>query len=441
MVSSQNKLESLGPESPSSRPHLARFLKTQTWIHPVIILGPLFLLLFFNGNPLDFRFQMPTLFGVAVLLLMVGPALQSAIAALIGLSLPLRARDSLHSAPDLRRLRRLYICVVSKGVNQDALRRTYHSLLPLLDERMQLDIVTDLPVDLPHIQVPDSFQPRHAKFKARALEYYRQLMDFSEADWVLHLDEETVVDRDGLEACIRFCIRSPHLMGQGIVFYNNHAFWSHRLIAVADAIRTGDDLGRFFAQFAWINKPIFGVHGSFLLVNGAIENEVTWDLPGYLVEDYAFSVKYMQLGYTCGHIDGYAREQSPLTLLDFLKQRRRWIVGIRSLSYESLWPAYWATLWQMAPFARVLAIAGTLTGFGPWWFVLSAKFSFCTYLYLYLLGMLVQDVDRKTPAPLMAWHLLQVVVFFPFAMMLETLGVAWAIVTPGKSLAFQVVRK
>jgi cellulose synthase/poly-beta-1,6-N-acetylglucosamine synthase-like glycosyltransferase len=89
----------------------------------------------------------------------------------------------------------------------------------------------------------------------------------------------------------------------------------------------------------------------------------------------------MQLGYTCGHIDGYAREQSPLTLLDFLKQRRRWIVGIRSLSYESLWPAYWATLWQMAPFARVLAIAGTLTGFGPWWFVLSAKFSFCTSIF------------------------------------------------------------
>ena len=63
-------------------------------------------------------------------------------------------------------------------------------------------------------------------------------------------------------------------------------------------------MGRFFAQFAWIHRPIFGVHGSFLLLNGAVENEITWDLDGYLVEDYAFSLRYMQRGYTCGLIDG-----------------------------------------------------------------------------------------------------------------------------------------
>jgi cellulose synthase/poly-beta-1,6-N-acetylglucosamine synthase-like glycosyltransferase len=230
-------------------------------------------------------------------------------------------------------------------------------------------------------------------------------------------------------------------MGQGIIFYNNHGYWSNRLIAVADSVRTGDDLGRFFAQFAWIHRPIFGVHGSFLLIRGDIENEITWDLDGYLLEDYAFSIQYMKGGYTCGHIDGYAREQSPMTLVDFLKQRRRWVVGIRSLSYHSLWPAYWATLWQMAPFARALAIAASVTHFGPWWFVLFSHFSYVTSLYLYVLGMVVQDVDRKTQSWLIAWHALQVAILYPVAIMLETTAVVWSFVTREKSLTFQVVKK
>jgi hypothetical protein len=95
----------------------------------------------------------------------------------------------------------------------------------------------------------------------------------------------------------------------------------------------------------------------------------------------------------------------------------------------------------MAPLARVLATTATLTHFGPWWFVLSAQFAYATVLYLYMLGMLVQDVDRKTKPLLMVWHLLQVVILLPVALTLETAGVAWALVTRGKSLTFQVVRK
>jgi hypothetical protein len=425
----------------AARPHLARWLKTYTWIHPLFVLGTVAALFAAGHRNVDWRLGAPSPLGVVVILLMVFPALQSAISAIVGFSLPLRSGHDLRSAPDLRRLRRLHLCVVSKGVNTEALRRTYEHLRPLMDERMRLDVVTDLPVDLPHIRVPDEFSTGRARFKARALEYYRLVMNLSRDDWVLHLDEETVLDRDDLEACIRFCKRSPHLMGQGIIFYNNHGFWRHRLIAVADAVRTGDDMGRFFAQLAWIHRPIFGVHGSFLLVNGTIENEITWNLDGYLVEDYAFSLHYMQRGYTCGHIDGFAREQSPLTLVDFLKQRRRWVVGIRGLSYHSLWPAYWVTLWQMAPFARALSIAAATVRFGPWWFLLSSDFAFVTYLYLYLVGMLVQDVDRGSSAGTTAWHLVQVTLLFPLAMLLETAGVVWAIFTRRRTLEFQVVKK
>jgi hypothetical protein len=431
----------LAPSASAGNPNLARWLKTHAWIHPVIVLGTVAALFAVSHRDVTWHFGTPSLFGAAVVVFLVAPALQSAFFALVGLSLPLPAGHDLRSAPDLRRLRRLHVCVVSKGVNQAALRRTYERLLPLMDDRMRLDVVTDLPVDLPHIRVPADFTTTRARFKARALEYYRVTMNLTEDDWVLHLDEETVLDRDGLEACLRFCKRSQHLMGQGIILYNNYAFWRHRVVAVTDAIRTGDDMGRFFAQFAWIHRPIFGVHGSFLLVNGAIENEITCDLDGYLVEDYAFSLQYMQRGYTCGHVDGFAREQSPLTIVDLLKQRRRWIVGIRGLSYHSFWPAYWVTLWQLAPFGRALAIATAMTNYGPWWFVLSSEFAFVTYLYLYAVGMLVQDVDHGSGLQTTGWHLVQVAMLFPLAMLLETAGVVWAILTRRSTLEFQVVKK
>ena len=425
----------------SPRTRFTRTVKTYTWIHPVLILGFTFGPLLQTWHSRDWRVEPISVLGVLVLALLVLPALQSAASALIGLSLPLRRGDRLEDAPDIRPLRRLYICVVSKGANRDALRRTYETLRPLVDDQIRLDILTDLPIDIPHIRVPADFSPEHARYKARALEYYRQRMNFGPGDWVLHLDEETVIDAECLEACIRFCRRSPHRIGQGIIYYNNHGFWRHRLTAVADAVRTGDDLGRLFAQFSWIQRPVFGVHGSFLLVEGALENEITWDLASCLVEDYAFSLRAMHRGYGCGFIDGYAREQSPMTLVDFLKQRRRWVVGIRSLSSDSLWPLYWTTLWQMAPFARVVAIVATVTNFFPWWFEIPAHFACVTYLYLYLLGMLVQDIDYGSKPLTIAWHLIQVAILFPIAMLMETAGVAWAMFTRQRDLTFQVVRK
>jgi hypothetical protein len=425
----------------SPRPHAARLLKTHSWIHPVVILSVMAAFLFLERHNIDWRTQSASLLGIALVLVFIIPAIQSAMVTMLGLTLPRRKEDDLRFAPDLRPLRRLHICVVSKGVNQEALRRTYEKIRPLIDERMRLDLVTDLPVDLPHIRVPADFTTKHARFKARALEYYRQLMNFSKDDWILHLDEETIVDEESLEACILFCKRSPHLLGQGIILYNNHGYWNNRLIAVADAVRTGDDMGRFFAQLAWVNRPIFGLHGSFLLVNGAIENEITWDLKGYLVEDYAFSLPYMNGGCTCGFVDGFAREQSPITLLDFLKQRRRWIVGIRSLSYASLWPAYWATLWQMGPLARVLAVVASATHYGPWWFVLPAAFATVVNLYQYLLGMLIQDLDLGAKHRTIVWHLFQVATLYLPAIVMETSGVAWAVFTRQKNLEFYVVKK
>lgn len=53
------------------------------------------------------------------------------------------------------------------------------------------------------------------------------------------------------------------------------------VFTVADGIRVGDDLARFHLQNTIFKRPIFGVHGSFLMTNGEMENECTWDF-GYV---------------------------------------------------------------------------------------------------------------------------------------------------------------
>lgn len=49
---------------------------------------------------------------------------------------------------------------------------------------------------------------------------------------------------------------------------------------------------------------------------------------GSLAEDFEFSQDAWRRGFTSGRIHGIVREQSPVTLRDFLKQRRRWFMGI-----------------------------------------------------------------------------------------------------------------
>lgn len=442
----------LDPFGSRPGPAFVRFLKTHTWIHVfgwisvAALLGTLGWVHNRLGGGWIFESTLegrldPSLLAVVMTLGILVPAFQSTALNAVSLLLPRRPCDDLTQQSDLRPLGRFHICIVSKGANREALRRTYEAIAPLVDSRMRLDVVTDLPVDLPHIQVPQDFQPRHARFKARALEYYRIHSNFGEHDWVLHLDEETIVDAACLEACLLYCRRSPHFMGQGTIFYNNHRFWHHPLMAVADCMRTTDDLGKFFAQYAWLNWPVFGVHGSFFLVKGTLENEITWDWPQWLTEDHTFSSMAMKQGNKCGFIDGFAWEQSPHTALDLLKQRRRWVVGIRQMTGQSKFTAYWVTLWQLAPVGRLLGLVGAASGFGPIWFVLPCGAMWVVSLYTYLLGALVQNVDARATPLQMAGRLIQTFVLYPFALLLETAAVAWAIFSKSKSMTFQVVRK
>ena len=61
---------------------------------------------------------------------------------------------------------------------------------------------------------PATFKAQEARFKARSLEWFRTALQFRDDDWILHLDEESVIDKHTIRACIDFIERGEHDIGQ-----------------------------------------------------------------------------------------------------------------------------------------------------------------------------------------------------------------------------------
>lgn len=365
-----------------------------------------------------------------------------------GLVMPFRTPKFLYdeSMPK-RRLDNLYILTVTKGDNREAVYRSWnaHKHLERLHPSVRVHVLTDEPYFFENINCytcPKNFKTAGSKYKARALEWYRQTMRYTEHDWVLHLDEESVIDDESVKRVLEFIwYEHDYHWGQGVILYNQYHYWKNWIFTVADAIRVGDDLARFQLQYSYFHRPIFGAHGSFLLSNGAVENEVTWDL-GSLTEDYEFAMQAWALGYKCGKVPGLIREQSPMDLIGFLKQRRRWYVGIRRLPH--FLPKMWAMFWTVGSLSLYGTVASIPLGLlfpysTPRWFGIIKDFSFVNFVYLYVIGILIQDIDKKThPVLIMARVPVTLIVQF-IASVLEAASVTYGIISPPQG--FDVIKK
>lgn len=348
-----------------------------------------------------------------------------ALVSFVGLNVPDRCHEA-NDAPDTVIIK---ICIVSKGTNLEALERTLTVFSWIHEQgRARLSVVID---DGPHVNsiqdmihktrlelqlviVPKSFLTKHARYKSRALEYFR-LHHVDNQDWILHMDEESTMDAQTFQKCLEFGTANQYDIGQGVIYYNycnyNLSTFTSKLVTVADALRVADDLGRFRLQYHLIHHPIFGLHGSFLMIRGAVENNVTWDheYAGNLTEDYAFAMQAMNKAgmngaVRCGPIAGVVREVSPQTLKDFMKQRRRWFIGIWTLPY--FWPRFMCLLWMLGSFTFlatylhvVLALVWTFTyatnlPVTPMWLGALSTFSFVVSIYMYTIGLVIQHVDR-----------------------------------------------
>ena len=211
--------------------------------------------------------------------------------------------------------------------------------------------------------------------KARALQFcLEEDKNFlNDEDWIVHLDEETLLTEASVKGILNFITAGKHSFGQGVITYANNPpqfnsfvkYLQNRICTVADSIRVADDFGKLRFQLTYLNKPIFGWKGSYVVCNVSIfekeqiekyyqvlvvvhqlyfwlkihisisffqagaERKISfdWGLAGSKAEDCFFGMVALDRGYTFDFIEGEMNEKSPFTFTDFIKQRKRWIQG------------------------------------------------------------------------------------------------------------------
>lgn len=358
--------------------------------------------------------------------------------------------------------------IVTAGKNIEIVRRTIRrcqeemARTPLAPYLIEVVIdagpnVALLPKHDPDVRiivVPSKFRtPNNSRFKARALHYALLHSAIPDQAWIVHLDEETQPTTSAIKGICKFIRQAEETqrfyIGQGGLLY--HREWErHPFLTLADVGRTGDDFARFHFQHR-LGITLFGLHGSFIVVRNDIEKAIggfDFGPQGDITEDAFWAVKAMQLGLRCAWVEGYLEEQSCMSFMDFLRQRRRWFQGLVKVALHAPVKLRWrlclainTALWGLAPFAMLYTIGNLAyhVTISPTVRVL-ASYSFATFATLYVTGLKanldehgVTDWSRRTA--LTAWTL----ALLPIFAAMEGLGVLWGLVTTAKG--FQVVKK
>lgn len=118
-------------------------------------------------------------------------------------------------------------------------RVTFHVTL---DGEVPAALQKGIPEFVEMVVVPPSFTAHKARYKARALEYFRRTARLLDDDWVLHLDEETQIDAFAVRACIDFIERTRFDIGmvsQTSVEHQHQMTKMNRVISFTIARDTG----------------------------------------------------------------------------------------------------------------------------------------------------------------------------------------------------------
>jgi egghead protein (zeste-white 4 protein) len=354
--------------------------------------------------------------------------------------------------------------IVTRGDQPDVVAATIENVITTMSRRSlfpySVEVVTDLPINnLPahpavrQIIVPEAYQTSNgATHKARALHYALEHSPLRDNQWILHLDEESHIS-DQLVVGIREAVTEEetsgeHRIGQGLILYQRD-LKTNPMFTLADSIRVADDVGRFHLQYR-LNRVLFGMHGSFILVRNSVEREVGFNFSpsGCTTEDTTWGLSQMGAGNRFRWVQGTVIEQSPRRLVDFIKQRRRWFSGmwwaalhapvaLRHRVMLIVTMALWTVGWFNLVYSWIHLASGVLL---PAPIALLGELVFTVYVANYLLGLWVSLCERKTEGPLArAGYLVMQLLLMPIHATIEAAAIVYALFKPEAN--FHVVAK
>ena len=172
-----------------------------------------------------------------------------------------------------------FICirVVTRGDFPDLVKRNVtKNMKTCLDmgfENFLIEVVTDKALNLPkdkrirEIVVPVDYQTKSgALYKSRALQHCLEdnINVVNPNDWIVHLDEETIITENSLRGIMNFVSDGKYPFGQGLITYANTKVVNW-LTTLSDSIRIGEDMGNLRFTFKFFHKPIFSWKGSYVV--------------------------------------------------------------------------------------------------------------------------------------------------------------------------------
>jgi hypothetical protein len=265
---------------------------------------------------------------------------------------------------------------------------------------------SDLQVDV--VVIPTDYEtPQGTKLKARGLHY---IVEQRRLGWnkrpgrtfIVHYDEESVMVAGELRKLIACLATTDKKILEGPIYYPLEYMDASPICRAMEANRP---VGCFECRHVMESGVPLHLHGSNLVIDEALENEIGWDIgcldgQPFIAEDYVFGMNaFVAYGQEVFGWHGCVMlEQPPFSFKSTFKQRHRWIFGVlQGMAMVQRYPSFnslprrirlgilWGTRYRIATFA-LGAIVGVLS-------FLMLPFLLVRALKAFVLG---------TPAPL-AW--------------------------------------
>ncbi|CAI9725772.1 Hypothetical predicted protein [Octopus vulgaris] len=344
-----------------------------------------------------------------------------------------------------------FICfrVVTKGLFPKLVRSNVTKNLEICSQlgfdNFVFEVVTDEAVQLPKLPrvreliVPNEYRSsKGTLYKARALNYCLEegINYLNDNDWIVHLDEETLLTESSLVGIINFINEGKHDFGQGVITYADGEIVNW-LTTLSDVVRVGMDYGMLRFCLKFLHKPVFSWKGSFIVSNAGVERKITYDFgpDGSIAEDCFFAMSAWRDGHTFGFVEGDMHEKSTFSLVDYIKQRKRWVQGILLVLFSRMLPwrckmglSVMILSWLTLPFTVPNIILVLLFPL-PMPTIVNALCGFIggTVVFLFIFGAIKSFSLRNMGRCQYILLCLAPILVAPLAMIMESISVIWAI--------------